>query len=140
MYSSTESKGLAMRRAISHFVSEYVCEHTNMRAHMRSIIFTAIALAAMTGAGAAAQDVGGYGQTCARPSGVESARKRSELPSALRDEFKGIAMPGEFWNQGDFGIPGNGLTLIWHIGKRWVVIEGHGGIATWFGVRAFDVS
>jgi hypothetical protein len=107
---------------------------------MRSIIFTAIALAATTGAGAAAQDVGGYGQTCARPSGVESVRKLSELPSALRDEFKGIAMPGEFWNQGDFGIPGNGLTLIWHIGKRWVVIEGHGGIATWFGVRAFDVS
>jgi hypothetical protein len=107
---------------------------------MRLVVFAAIVLAAMSGASAAPDAVGRYGQTCTKPSGVESVRNRSDLPPALRDEFKGVAMPGENWNEGDFGIPGQGLTLIWHRGTRWVVIEGLGGIATRFGVRAFDVN
>ena len=106
---------------------------------MRVIVLTVV-LAATLPECASGQDMGGYGQICDRPIGVDLVKLRSDLPPALRDEFENVAMPGEHWNGGDVGPPGTGLTLVWHRGKRWVVIEGHGGFVTWIGVRAFDVS
>jgi hypothetical protein len=107
---------------------------------MKLLVLAVTVLTVTIGGCASRQDEGGYDLMCTRPFGVASVQARSDLPPALRDELEGVAMPGEYWNGGDEGPPGQGLLLIWHYGKRWAVIEGHGGFATWFGVRAFDVS
>jgi len=105
---------------------------------MISVAFAAL-IAVAVGSGDA-QPTDGRFRPCARPPGVESVRVRAELPKPLRAKFRDVAMPGEYWNGGDAGLPGSGFDFIWHRGNRWVVLIGRGGFATMFGVRAFDVS
>lgn len=97
-------------------------------------------LAAVVAGSGHAQSTDGYFLPCARPPGVESIRARAELPQPLREKFRKVAMPGEYWNAIDAGLPGSGFDFVWRQGNRWVVLIGRGGIATRFGVEAFDVS
>jgi hypothetical protein len=80
---------------------------------------------------------------CRKPWGFEAVTAHSALPSALLKEFAHIAMPGEDWNDGDTGEPGEstvGLDLLWHRRERWIAFIGHGGFGTYFEVVAFDLS
>jgi hypothetical protein len=77
---------------------------------------------------------------CGAPAGFTSVTKRSDLPAALREDFKGIAMPGEHWNESDVGPPGFGAIFIWHRERLWIVEMGQGGIVTILTIRAYKVS
>jgi hypothetical protein len=77
---------------------------------------------------------------CDTPPGYRSLTARADLPPALRNLFKDFVMPGEEFNEGDVGGPGQGVISIWHRGRRWILEAGHGGIALSFDVTAFDVS
>ena len=105
---------------------------------MNPIAFAVLAAVAVGSAHARPAD--GTFRPCARPPGVESIRARAELPQALREKFRTVAMPGEYWNPSDAGLPGSGFDFVWHERNRWVFLIGRGGIATVFGVQAFDVS
>jgi hypothetical protein len=76
---------------------------------------------------------------CGAPAGFASVTKRSDLPAALRENFKDIAMPGEHWNESDVGPPGVGALFIWHREPLWIVEMGRGGIVTILTVRAYKV-
>jgi hypothetical protein len=77
---------------------------------------------------------------CDAPAGFANVTKRNDLPAALREPFRGVAMPGEYWNESDVGPPGLGATLIWHRDRLWIAEMGQGGIVTILTVRAYEVS
>ena len=77
---------------------------------------------------------------CPVPKGYASVTHREQLPAPLQKIFANAAMPGEYFNASDAGIPGTGLLFIWNRGSRWIIAAEHGGIATSITEEVLEIS
>jgi hypothetical protein len=75
-------------------------------------------------------------------AGFHAAVSMSELPVAIRREWKSCAALGKEWNGGDEldDRPSCGMEFAIHHGNRWIVAMGFGGIATSGKYYAYEVS
>ncbi|HUO89726.1 MAG TPA: hypothetical protein VMU08_11160 [Rhizomicrobium sp.] len=121
---------------------------------MRLAALAVALVCAMSGAAQATGDTASPGQwphrpmtttgiefNCHIPPGYAAVKSLSELPTALREKYKGALPLGTWWNNTDDRSDNDpyGIEFVLHNGRRWIVGQSSIGIAVWLYFTVYDL-